>query len=132
MAKKRCHYCGKFFTPDPRVGNLQKACSIECQKLRKKENNRAFSKNNPEYWHGRYEYVKEWRMRNPDYQKQWRQKRKAKKKCEGPTEIQAEIFGKALDRIEKNLMLLREIQAEIIIKAIDIQASRRYFPFQAL
>lgn len=131
MAKKRCHYCGKLFIPDPRVGNRQKACSTACQKLRKRENNQAFSKNNPEYWHGRYEYVKEWRMRNPDYQRQWRQKKKAKKKCKDSTEIQAEILRKLIDSTEKSLILLREIQAEIILKAIDITAKKAYFIHQA-
>lgn len=131
MAKKRCHYCGKLFIPDPRVGNRQRACSIQCQRLRKKENNRLFSRNNPGYWRGRYEYVKEWRLRNPDYQKRWRHKKKVQKKHDGIGEIQAEIFRKAIDRIEKNLILLREIQAEIFRKFIDIKAKRASFIFQA-
>lgn len=129
MAKNRCHYCGKLFIPDPRVGNRQRACSIQCQKLRKEENNRAFSRNNPGYWRGRYEYVKEWRQRNPDYQRQWREKKKQIRHYQ--PEIQAEIFRKALDHIEKNLILLREIQAEIIFKVIDMKAKRASFIHQA-
>lgn len=130
MTKKRCHYCDRLFIPDPRVGDRQKACSKECQRFRKRENNRAFSRRNPEYWHGRYWYVKEWRQRNPDYQRLWRQKKKAEKGYTSSGEIQAQIFRKALDRIEKNLILLRQIQAEIILKAFNITAKKASFTFQ--
>lgn len=115
MAKKRCQYCGKLFIPDSRVGARQRACSAQCQKNRKKDNNKTYRKNNPGYWEGRYQYLKEWRQRNPGYQKQWRQKRKQPKP---PGEIQAEIFAKALDSVEKNVTVLREIQAEILSKMI--------------
>jgi len=89
MAKKRCHYYGKIFIPDPRVGNCQKACCRQCQKHMKRENNRTFSRRNPGYWHGRYEYVKEWRKRNPGYQRQWRHRKKQKEQTY--PEIQVEI-----------------------------------------
>jgi hypothetical protein len=72
-------------------------------------------RDNSGYWHGRCEYVKEWRMKNPDYQRRWRQRRKAEKGYLSSGEIQAEIFRKALDCIEKKLVLLSKIQAEIII-----------------
>ena len=127
MAKKKCLYCGSEFIVDPRVGQRQKACSVQCQKLRKKENNKAFSKSNPGYWHGRYEYVKQWREKHPDYQRQWRQKRKRTVLVK-QDEIQAEILRKAIDSIERNLMPLRKIQAEIIIKAAAI-TTKRSFPF---
>jgi predicted nucleic acid-binding Zn ribbon protein len=131
VPRKRCHYCSKFFIPDPRVDNRQKACSTACQEIRKRENNQAFSRNNPGYWRGRYEYVKEWRQRNPDYQKQWRQRKKAQKEYLSSSEIQVEIFREALDSIEKNLIVLRKIQAEIILKTIDITAKKASFTFQA-
>lgn len=37
-----------------------------------------------------------------------------------PGEIQAEMFSKALDAVEKNVIVLREIQAEMPIQVIDI------------
>ncbi len=128
MAKKRCRYCGKLFIPDSRVGPRQKACSAQCQQDRKKDNNRTYRKSNPGYWKGRYQYLKEWRQRNPGYQKRWRQNRKHLRL---PGEIQAEIFVKALDSVEKNVIVLREIQAQILSKMIEavggkrISASRR-------
>ncbi len=130
MAKKKCLYCGREFIPDPRVGQRQKACSAQCHRLRKEENNKAFSKNNPGYWHGRYEYVKQWRQKHPDYQRQWRKKRK---QCALPDqgEIQAEILRKAIDSIERNLISLRKIQAEIIVKAAVITTKRAFLFHQA-
>ncbi len=88
---------------------------MECQKLRKRENNRIFSKKNPGYWDGRYPYVKQWRQRHPDYQRQWRQKRKREKPL---PEIQAERIGKAIELTERTQFYLREIQAEIRSKAL--------------
>ena len=78
MAERRCHYYGRLFVPDPRVGNRQKACSNTCQRLRKRENNRVFREKNPEYGRApeRYEYLKEWRRKHPDYQRRWRERRK--------------------------------------------------------
>jgi|GEM_PF-3719922 len=123
MAKKKCLYCGREFISDPRVGQRQKACSVQCQRLRKKENNKAFSKNNPGYWQGRYGYVKEWRQKHPDYQRQRRQKMN-QRVLPGQDEIQAELLKKAIDSIEKNLIPLRKIQAGIIVKAVGITTKR--------
>jgi len=126
VAKKRCQYCGKLFVPDRRVHYRQKACSAPCQKLRKQQNNRAFSKNNPGYWCGRYGAVKEWRQEHPEYQKQWRRKRKQQRIEVTHTEIQAEMFVKAIDAIEKHLALLREIQAECMLQVLDTVGQRTF------
>jgi len=128
VAKKRCRYCGRMFVPDRRVGDRQKACSAQCRKLRKKENNRAFSRNNPGYWCGRYDEVKQWRLKYPDYQRLWRQKRKQARTSASTAEIQAERFTKALDRVEKNLLLLRKIQARIVLQTLDTVARKAFSP----
>jgi hypothetical protein len=114
--EKRCRYCGKTFMADPRVGARQKACSAACGKLRKRENNEAFRGKNQDYWQGRYEVVKAWRAEHPDYQKNWRRRRLRDRK---PYEIQAEMFAKALDAVEKNVMVLREIQAEFPVQLFE-------------
>lgn len=75
---------------------------------------------NPDYWLGRYEMIKAWRKDHPDYQKTWRRKRKERRMTFSPSEIQAEMFSKALDAVEKNVLVLREIQAEMPIQLIDI------------
>lgn len=62
--RKRCAYCGRYFVPDVRVGDKQKACKSErCRKDRKQEAQRRWLKENPGYFGGRYDYVKEWRRR---------------------------------------------------------------------
>jgi len=60
---KRCLFCGRYFTPDCRVKERQKACSHpECKKARKKEAQRKWCEKNAGYFQGRYSYVKTWRQ----------------------------------------------------------------------
>lgn len=117
--RKRCQYCGKLFIPDKRIGTRQKACSAECQKLRKRDNNRTFSRNNPGYWRGRYSVLKEWRQNHPGYQQQWRQARAQRRGAMKPPEIQAELFLKALEGIDRHVVRLREIQAEMLVQVVE-------------
>lgn len=61
---KKCEYCGRYFKPDKRVKDRQKACQrIECRKKRKNSSQKNWCKNNLEYFKERYWYVKEWRNR---------------------------------------------------------------------
>jgi len=78
--------------------------------LRKKENNRQFRAKNPEYWWGRYEEVKDWRRRHPDYQRQWRRGRKQRGSA---GEIQAERLSQAMEFSGKVYSYLCEIQAQM-------------------
>ena len=56
MLKKRpCRYCRKWFRPDPRVGDRQKACSqFECQKKRRHRTQANWRGRNPEYSRSRW------------------------------------------------------------------------------
>jgi hypothetical protein len=75
--QKRCVYCGRYFKPDKRVGERQKACKDrECQARRKKDSQRRWLESNPGYFKGRYDFVKQWRKEHPDYQRRWRAKRR--------------------------------------------------------
>ena len=59
---KRCLYCGRWFTPDARVGKRQKACRRDaCRKARRQHSQSVWSEKNPGYFRGRYPYVKQWR-----------------------------------------------------------------------
>ncbi len=61
---KRCEYCGRYFTPDRRVGNRQRCCgSVECKGKRKQSSQKSWVQKNPGYFYGRYDYVKEWRTK---------------------------------------------------------------------
>jgi len=131
VAERKCHYCGRGFIPDSRVGNRQKACSVECQRLRKRENNRAFREKNPEYGRApeRYAYLKQWRRKHPDYQRRWREANKEERSL---GEIKAERLRKAIEWTEKTCLFLREIQAEIPLQVLPTAAKKASFPLQAL
>jgi hypothetical protein len=62
---KRCLFCGKYFTPDHRVKQRQKACfDPGCRKKRKKAAQDAWVQRNPDYFDDLYKtYVKPWRKR---------------------------------------------------------------------
>ena len=61
---KRCQFCGRFFMPDYRVGERQKACRrAECRQARKRLAQQSWCAKNPGYFQGRYPYVKECRLR---------------------------------------------------------------------
>lgn len=62
---KRCLICGRFFIPDPRVGERQKACRKDsCKRARKRLAQRLWCEKNPGYFEGHYHrYVKGWRQR---------------------------------------------------------------------
>jgi hypothetical protein len=131
VAERRCHYCGRLFVADPRVGNRQRACSNACQRLRKRENNRVFREKNPEYGRApeRYAYLKEWRRKHPDYQRRWREARKGERSS---GEIKAERLMKAIEWTERTYQFLREIQAEIPLQVLSMGAKRVSFPLQAV
>ena len=59
---KRCLFCGRYFTPDYRVKDRQKSCRRPaCRKARKKTAQDDWVEKNPDYFQGRYPYVKAWR-----------------------------------------------------------------------
>jgi len=63
--RKRCLFCGRFFVPDPRVSERQKACPREeCKRARKRLSQRLWCERNPDYFKDHYStYVKPWRQR---------------------------------------------------------------------
>ena len=71
--QKRCRYCKELFSPDPRIGSRQYACSKKsCQRNRNqiKEANRL--KRHPDYFKGQYPQKKAWWESHPDYLKGYR------------------------------------------------------------
>ena len=72
--KKKCAFCGQLFTPDPRVRDLQKACSRkECRRQRKALSQKRWVEENPKYFWGRYENTRIWLEQHPDYLQEYRQ-----------------------------------------------------------
>lgn len=78
--QKRCIYCGQYYRPVHRTRNSQKSCKREeCRAKRKKEAQKKWLESNPGYFNGRYENTKQWRKVHPEYQRQWRAKRREKR-----------------------------------------------------
>lgn len=74
---RHCHYCGKFFRPNPRLGNRQKSCGKEeCKRKRKKESQKNWVSKNSGYFKNRYNETRAWREKNKGYQKEWRKKKR--------------------------------------------------------
>jgi hypothetical protein len=63
--QKRCIICGRYFTPDRRVGERQRVCGARtCKRERKKKSQENWRENNPEYFKNHYiDYVKPWRKK---------------------------------------------------------------------
>lgn len=77
---KACQFCGDRLTHHPKVGLRQIACKRhECQRARKRANLKSFCLTDSGY---KYENVRRYRASHPDYQRQWRKKRKEKLKAQ--------------------------------------------------
>lgn len=79
---KECKYCGKTFTPHPRLGTRQRTCAQEaCQQRLTEDNKRQWLEDNRDYYVGPAEqerlrkwaaeraYWKGYRRKHPDYVK---------------------------------------------------------------
>jgi hypothetical protein len=76
---KICKYCKEQFTPHAKVGDRQTVCSrSECQQLRQKINHQDWLERNPvDYRKWYQDYGKAWRQCHPDYQREYRKRKKA-------------------------------------------------------
>lgn len=71
--RRRCACCGRYFCVDPRVGGRQICCGrASCQRWRKRRQEEAWLRRNPDNFRGRYVKTKAWREVHPGYQRQWR------------------------------------------------------------
>ena len=68
---QRCAICGRHYRPDRRVGQRQRSCARpECRRERKRRAQQHWVAENPDYFQGRYEYVKAWRQRRREQRQQ--------------------------------------------------------------
>lgn len=62
---KVCIICKEPFIPDPRVGDRQKVCNnLYCKRERKRISQKKWLSQNPDYFKGRYTYLKEQILEN--------------------------------------------------------------------
>lgn len=129
--QKRCVYCGRYFRPDYRVGERQKACkSRVCQVKRKKEAQKRWLESNPGYFEGRYPEIKEWRKAHPDYQRRWRAKRRKIQDEISPSKpiliIRLAIPAKLLKgEIQDEIRLVRQCGCGFFVAGGGMQDTRR-------
>lgn len=148
--RKRCHYCPKEFTPDPRsyrVGfdgksrrSIQIACfQRECQRRRQREADGRWHHNNPDYDDGREDYLRGWRQdhpghsttyrhRHPAYEKQNRQRqrlRDRKKRDLGKQEAIHRSHEEKLARIRRFIDLGKQDAIKVPSTRIS-EEIRRY------
>jgi hypothetical protein len=76
--KKRCRFCDRWYKPDPRTAQFQKACENKsCRKERIRQKNRNWAARYPDYhsyrgakireWAARTQYWKHYRASHPEY-----------------------------------------------------------------
>ena len=74
MREKRCPYCERFLTLNPRVKKQRKTCGrSSCQKALNRENSARWRKEHPDSCHPDYPRVKTWLDRHPGYLKRYRE-----------------------------------------------------------
>lgn len=108
---EKCVLCGRFFVANPRLGDRQKCCGRPaCGKQRKRLQERAWRRKNPDYFRGRYEYVKGWREAHPGYQKGLR----CKRRHEIQTPIRPKSPIKSMRLVLRCKWPLGEIQTQLL------------------
>lgn len=77
--RRRCPYCRRLFTPDPRLKERQKTCGQpECRREQKRQSNEQWRLRHPDYFRGMYphqketygtraQYMRRYRKENPEY-----------------------------------------------------------------
>ena len=132
IEQKRCIYCRRFFKPDRRVRARQKSCKEkECQKKRKGESQKRWVESNAGYFQGRYAYVREWRKRNPDYQRLWRATRRDEIQDEIPLENPVRTVRLVIPEIwfageiQDEIRLVRHCECGVFVADALVQDTRR-------
>jgi len=142
MKGKRCPYCQKFLTLNPRVRKRRKTCGRpSCQKVLNKENSARWRQQHPDCCRGDYPRVKVWLDRHPGYLKRYRETHPeyVKKNLEAKklkyrqkklrVDIQNKIRRQPPEIIDQLWNLSRgDIQNEISLQPIEITYLFSTFP----
>jgi hypothetical protein len=128
--RKRCKYCRRLFSPDPRVKEKQKACfRDECKKKRKQEAQRKWLEKNRGYYEGRYLELKEWFEQNPKKERDIKAALKAYRSIFVMMCSQMDIFGEIIISNNNNFQdkKLKKYQRnqEVMEKMISLLKDKR-------
>jgi hypothetical protein len=100
---KRCEYCGRYFSPDKRIGNQQRACwRPKCKRQRKLQAQKQWKQDHPEVVSQHYQ----------DYVKPWRESRRAKRLFKKSRQC-CEVIRDKIPPLQDCLELILRIPAEI-------------------
>lgn len=77
MTAKRCAGCDESFVPRPQVPDQVFCSSRDCQRVRKRQWQRAKLGHDPDYRENQRAAQRSWQVRNPDY---WRQRRSTRRR----------------------------------------------------
>lgn len=120
-----CEICHVAFTPDPRVGERQRACrKLSCQLERKRRAQKNWLAKNPDAFRGRYPKLKQWLAQNPGYLKKYRARQK-QQASPAPDDIQGELSGcndMRLTQLRQLVDMQDEITATITVCKQSLQA----------
>lgn len=97
---------------------------------RKKESQKRWLKDNPGYFKGRYEYIKQWRREHSGYQRQWRAKRHKIQDEISPSKpimiIRLAIPAKLLKgEIQDEIRLVKQCGCGFFVTGGEMQDTRR-------
>jgi hypothetical protein len=69
---RRCACCGKPFAPRPQIPDQAYCSSLDCQRVRKRQWQRAKLQSDPDYRTNQRAAQQAWAQRNPDYWRNYR------------------------------------------------------------
>lgn len=120
---KQCMHCGRYFTPDRRVGPRQKVCHTEqCKRARKKQAQQQWRLKNPGYFDNHYH----------DYVKPWRQQRKERQSVQSTRPVIKDEITQAKAYQQLVLLIPGELKGvikdEITLRRVDSHTFAAYGP----
>ena len=113
-----CVICRNKVKPHPKVKDRQVTCGrLACRVARRISQQAQWRKKNPTYFRDRYEDVKRWRARHPDYQRKWRAQKKAQAPLNKPIvgEIQSQSSHIETASAWERRVPLSEIQSQLSV-----------------
>lgn len=122
--KKRCTFCGGWYTPDARTRTQQLACGRwECRKKRKAQADRTWRIKHPDYGGSRNMKVRAWARNFPDY---WRQYRRTHQEY-ASKDIERRVRSRSKAELSAKQDAIRQFSLELFqsVQKIGVEMSAK-------